>query len=232
MWTARVILLGGLVAMTSIDFYMLRQRKRHGKVIESWLFNILVVVAYTACCYLIAALPPAGGWDHRPAWLAYPGVRIGFAAVGSVLICLGIVLSFVSLRQRKALGLQDGRAGLLTSGAYRYFRHPIYAGILWVCLGLALVTRNPDGLLMFPALLGVFIVQALIEEKYDMSVRYHDQYGEYRHTARMFGPAWLWSTIVVTILLIAGSAWWHLETDSGMDRYPSVPEDRQSTPFR
>jgi len=207
MWKARLILLGGLVAMTSIDCYMLGQRKRHGKIIESWLFNILLVIAYIACCYLIAALPPAGGWDHRPAWLAHPGVRIGFAAVGSVLICLGIVLSSISVRQRKALGLQDGRAGLLTSGTYRYFRHPIYAGILWVSLGLALVTRNPDGLLMFPALLGILVTQALIEEKYDMGVRFHEQYRDYRHTAGMFGPAWLWSAIVVTILVIAGSGW-------------------------
>lgn len=232
MWTARLILLGGLVAMTSTDFYMLRRRRKRERLIESWVFNILGVVAYNACCYLIAALPPAGGWDDRPVWLAHPGVRVGFAAVGSVLICLGIVLFFISVRQRKVLGLQDVRAGLLTSGAYRYFRHPIYAGILWVSLGLALVTCNPDGLLMFPALLGIFIAQALIEEKYDMGVRFHEQYRDYRHTARMFGPTWLWGTIVVTILLVAGSGWRHLETDGGMDRYPSVPENRQSTPFR
>jgi protein-S-isoprenylcysteine O-methyltransferase Ste14 len=207
MWTIRLILLAGLVAMTSTDFYMLRQRQRHGKVIESWLFNILGVIAYNACCYLIAALPPAGGWDHRPAWLMHPGVHVGFVAAGSVLLCLGVVLFFVTVRQRKVLGLQDVRAGLLTSGAYRYFRHPIYAGILWVSLGLALVTRNPDGLLMFPALLGVFIAQALIEEKYDMAVRFHEQYQDYRRMARMFGPAWLWSGIIVTILFVAGSAW-------------------------
>jgi len=194
--------------MTSVDFYMVSHRKRHERVIENWAFNVLFVVAYVACCYLIAALPPAGGWDHRPDWLTYPGARAGFVAAGSVLICLGAALSVISVGQRRALGLQDGRAGLLTSGAYRYFRHPIYAGILWVSLGLSLVTRNPDGLLMFPALLGILIAQALIEEKYDMGVRFHEQYRDYRHTASMFGPAWLWSTIVVTILLIAGSGWW------------------------
>jgi protein-S-isoprenylcysteine O-methyltransferase Ste14 len=207
MWTTRLILLGALAAMTSIDFYMLRQRRRHGKVIESWLFNILGVAAYNACCYLIAALPPAGGWDHRPAWLMQPGTRIGFVAAGSALICLGIALFIISVGQRKVLGLQDVREGLLTSGAYRYFRHPIYAGILWVSLGLALLTCNPDGLLMFPALLGIFVMQALIEEKCDMGVRFGEQYRDYRHTARMFGPAWLWSGIVVTILLAAGSRW-------------------------
>jgi len=209
MWTARLILLGMLVAMTGIDLYMLRRRKKHERLIEDRFFNLLGVVAYNACCYLVAALPPTGGWDHRPVWLMHPGVRAGFAALGSALICLGIALFIISVGQRKVLGLQDVRAGLLTSGAYRYFRHPIYAGILWVSLGLALITRNPDGLVMFPGLLGVFIMQALIEEKYDMGVRFHEQYRDYRHTTRMFGPAWLWSGVVVTILLIAGSAWCH-----------------------
>jgi protein-S-isoprenylcysteine O-methyltransferase Ste14 len=208
MWAARLILLGALVAMTSVDFYMLKHRGKRERLIENWVFNILGVVAYNACCYLIAALPPAGGWDDRPAWLMQPGVRIGLTAVGSALIGLGIVVAFISVRQRKVLGLQDVREGLLTSGAYRYFRHPIYAGILWVSLGLALVTRNPDGLLMFPALLGIFIAQALIEEKYDMAVRFQGQYQDYRHTARMFGPAWLWSVVVATILLVAGSSLW------------------------
>jgi len=208
MWTVRLILLAGLVAMTSVDFYMLPRRKRHLWLIENRVFNVLAVAAYNACCYLIAVLPPAGGWDHRPAWLMYPGVRVGFIAVGSALICFGAVLFSVSVRQRKVLGLQDVQAGLLTSGAYRYFRHPIYAGILWVSLGLALLTRNPDGLLMFPALVGILAGQALIEEKYDMGVRFHEQYRDYRHTARMFGPAWLWSGIVVAVLLVAGSGGW------------------------
>ena len=208
MWTARLILLGALVAMTSADFYMLKHRGKRERLIENWVFNILGVAAYNACCYLIAALPPAGGWDDRPAWLMQSGVRVGLTAVGPALIGLGIVVAFISVRQRKVLGLQDVRAGLLTSGAYRYFRHPIYAGILWVSLGLALVTRNPDGLLMFPALLGIFIAQALIEEKYDMAVRFQGQYQDYRHTARMFGPAWLWSVVVATILLVAGSGLW------------------------
>ncbi len=209
MWTARLILLGVLAVLTLTDFYMLRRRKKHERLIESKVFNVLGVAAYNACCYLIAALPPAGGWDHRPMWLARPGVHVGSGAAGLALICLGIVLCFVSVRQRRVLGLQDVRAGLLTSGAYRYFRHPIYTGILWVSLGLALVTRNPDGLLMFPALLGILIVQALIEERYDMGVRFHEQYRDYRHTAAMFGPAWLWGTVAVTILIIAGSGWWY-----------------------
>lgn len=208
MWTIRLLLLAGLAAMTLLDFYMLRHRHERKGLIENWVFNSLLVAAYFSCCCLVAALPPAGGWDRRPFGWRPPGVRVGFVVAGSALLCLGLVLSLVSLRQRKALGLQDSQARLLTSGVYRHFRHPIYAGILWTCLGLSLLTRNPDGLLMFPALLALFIVQALIEEKYDMRVRFHDPYREYRRRTRMFGPAWLWSLLLVTVLFLALYSIW------------------------
>jgi len=202
MWTIRLVLLSVLVVLTGIDFFMLRHRREHERLIENGVLNLIGVVLYNSCCYLIAALPPAGGWEHRPVWFVHPAVRIGFVILGAVLIGVGVVLFVVSVGQRRVLGLQDVPAGLLTSGAYRYFRHPIYAGILWVSLGLALVTRNPDGLLMFPALLGVLALQALMEERCDMGVRFPEPYRAYRQTTGMFGPLWLWGAIVAALVLM------------------------------
>ena len=78
---------------------------------------------------------------------------------------------------------------------------------MWVALGLPLVMRNPDGLLMFPALFVVHFAAAIIEERNDMGVRFREQYQAYKQTTRMFGPIWLWSVIVVIILLLVGFAW-------------------------
>jgi len=52
--------------------------------------------------------------------------------------------------------------------------------------------------------------QRLIESRLFnvLGVRFDEQYRDYRHTAGMFGPARLWSTIVVTVLLVAGSGVW------------------------
>jgi protein-S-isoprenylcysteine O-methyltransferase Ste14/erythromycin esterase-like protein len=202
MWTARVILFGVLVVLTGIDLYLLRRRPRHERLIENQVFNVLAVTVWNACCYLIAALPPAAGWEQRPLWLVKPGILVGFAVVGSVLMGPAVLLFVVAVGQRRVLGIQDVPAGLLTSGVYRCFRHPIYVGILWMSLGLALLTRNPDGLLMFPALLGLFVVQALIEERCDMGVRFPEQYRQYKRAVWMFGPAWLWGTIVAALVLI------------------------------
>jgi len=113
----------------------------------------------------------------------------------------------IALKQRKVVGLQGSPDGLVTSHAYRYFRHPIYTGILWTALGLALLTRNPDGLLIFPALFLVYLTLTLLEERRDVGATFGEEYQVYRQTTRMFGPAWLWSSILAAILLIAISAW-------------------------
>jgi len=139
--------------------------------------------------------------------LGHPSVRVGFAAIGSALISVGILMPLVTLKQRKSIGLQDVEEGLITSGVYRYFRHPIYTGIIWISLGLALVTRNPDGLLAFPAIFVINLAQAISEERNDVGVRFREQYQAYKQTTRMFGPRWLWSVIVVIILLLVGFAW-------------------------
>lgn len=207
MWIIRFILLGVLGASICVDPYLYRHRSRYARLVENRIFNIAGVIVGNFFCYLIVVLPPAGGWNLRPDWLEYQSVRIGFPVIGLLLICAGALLAFFTLKQRKVIGIQDVKEGLLTSGFYRYFRHPIYTGIIWVTLGLPLVMRNPDGLLMFPALFVILLAVAIIEERNDMCVRFREQYQAYRQTTRMFGPIWLWSAIVVIILLLVGFGW-------------------------
>ena len=131
MWTIRLVLLSVLVVLTGIDFFMLRHRREHERLIENGVLNLIGVVLYNACCYLVAALPPAGGWDHRPLAFFYPSIRIGFPVLGAVLIFGGILLFGISLCQRRVLGLQDVPSGLLTGGIYRHFRHPVVSPDDW-----------------------------------------------------------------------------------------------------
>jgi len=160
--------------------------------------------------------------------MGYPVIRIGFGVSGPVFICAGLALSVVTAKQRKALGAQDVKEGLITTGAYRYFRHPIYTGILCVCLGLGLVTRNPDGLLFLPALFIINLAQALIEERNDMIVRFPEQYLSYKRKVRIFGPIWLWSVAAgVNLLLVAAILF--ILIISGCSTTPKLTaEDRRS----
>ena len=208
MWIIRFILLGVLGASFCFDPYLYRHRSRYERLLENRTFNIALVTVCHCFVYLIVGLPPAGGWNARPIWLGYRSVCIGFPVIGLLLICAGAFIAFTTLKQRKlVIGYQDTEEGLLTSDFYRYFRHPIYTGALWIILGLPLVMRNPDGLLMVPAIFVIVFAGTIIEERNDMCVRFREQYQAYRKTTRMFGPIWLWSVIVVIILLLVGFGW-------------------------
>ncbi len=203
MWLIRLILLGVLVASSCVNLYPYRYHSRYGRLLENRIFNIALVTVCHALCYLIVGLPPAGGWNARPVWLGYRSVSIGFPVIGLLLICAGAFLAIATLKQRKlVIGYQDTEEGLLTSGFYRYFRHPIYTGTMWVILGLPLVMRNPDGLLMVPAVFLILFAVTVLEERNDMCVRFREQYQAYRKTTRMFGPIWLWSVLVVLLLAL------------------------------
>jgi len=202
MWAVRFVILAMLVVMVGVFGYLLKNRKRYERVLEDRFINLGLVITYNVFCYLIVLLPSATNCIFLSVFSANPLVRFGFSMVGSILICSGIVLSVVTARQRKVLGGQDVQGGLMTSGTYRYFRHPICAGIVWVCLGLPLVTRNLDGLLMFPAVLGVNVAQAVVEERCDMRPRFRERYDAYSRTTRMFGPVWLWGIIAAFLLIL------------------------------
>ncbi|OHB62885.1 MAG: hypothetical protein A2Y76_06430 [Planctomycetes bacterium RBG_13_60_9] len=207
MWAIRVTLLALLGAFVGADSFLLRHRREYSRFAENTALNIALVVAHLVVTCALVTLPPAKGWNARPGWLQDGGVYIGFAATGATLVCAGIVVALLALRQRRAIGLQHAQAGLVTSNVYRYFRHPIYTGVLWVSLGLALLTRNPDGLMVFPLIFVAYLTLMLLEERHDMGVSFQGQYQAYRQTTRMLGPAWLWIAILGAIVLSAVSAW-------------------------
>lgn len=207
MWTIRFILLALVAVLDWGGAYLCRRRDRYGKLLENKVFNIALVIFGHCLCYAMVILPPPGGWRARPLWMQQTSVRIGFPVIGLLLICAGASLAVATFRQRKAIGAQDVKEGLLTSGMYRYFRHPINTGILWVTLGLPLAIRNPDGLLVFPAFFAVFFIGTILEERNDMGRRFPEQYQAFRKTTRMFGPIWIWAVILATMLLTATLAW-------------------------
>ena len=204
MWTIRFVLLGSLVTLVGCCGYFLKHRSKYEKLLENGVVNLILVAAYNLLCYLMVGLPSDSSVISPPALWAHPGVRTGLSVIGQVLMVLAAVVMVIAVRQRKALGGQDVKEGLLTSGIYRYFRHPIYAGIVWMSLGLALAPVNWDGVLMFPAVVLVNVVQAVLEEKYDVGVRFRSQYEAYRKRTRMLGPTWCWVALggILSVLAV------------------------------
>ncbi len=204
MWIVRIFLAVIMFTMVAAFGNILKRRGENDRLLENRPINLLGVIFYNLACYLMAGLPSDPNVFSPPAFLAESGVRIGFLIVGLALIALSTGVFLRAVRQRKTVGGENVKAGLLTSGIYRYARHPIYAGIVGVSLGIALVFGTWDGLLMIPVILLVNMAEAWIEETYDIGVRFAAEYREYRKRTRMLGPIWFWATLAGILLVIAG----------------------------
>jgi protein-S-isoprenylcysteine O-methyltransferase Ste14 len=208
MWFVRGILLVLLIVSVSVFAIFLRRRSesKYGAVLESRPVNLLGVIAYNLACYLLAALPSDPRLFTPPAWLTHPVVAVGFLIVGIGLVALAVFLFSAAIRQRKTVGGENVKEGLLTSGVYRFTRHPIYTGIFGVSMGLALIFRSWDGFLMLPFILALNLLEGGIEERFDIGARYPAEYREYRKRTRPFGSAWFWIVLVSILLAIIGVA--------------------------
>jgi protein-S-isoprenylcysteine O-methyltransferase Ste14 len=203
-WIARFVLLGLLAVYVGVSGHLLRHRDRYGRLLENGFVNLALVLLYNCLCYLIVGLPSDPNTLSLPAFFTHSTTRTGLSIVGQVLIVAAAVMLVITVMQRKALGGQDVEEGLLTSGIYRYFRHPIYTGIVGISLGLPLTTQNLDGLLMFPGVLLANVAQAAAEEKWDVGARFRAEYEEYRKRTRMLGPVWFWVALIGILLALVG----------------------------
>jgi protein-S-isoprenylcysteine O-methyltransferase Ste14 len=75
---------------------------------------------------------------------------------------------------------------LVTSGPYRFVRHPIYSGLLLAFLGTALLT-NLIGLVFVAAITAVFYYSAMVEER-NLTKAFPDAYPAYREHTKMLIP--------------------------------------------
>lgn len=77
---------------------------------------------------------------------------------------------------------------LVTSGVYRFIRHPIYTGLLLGSLGISIWGASLWHFLVFAGLVGVLYTKIHFEEKL-LSTRYSDYQSYAMTTGRLF-PRW------------------------------------------
>lgn len=208
-WLIRLVLAVVLFAIVASSRLLLGNREKYQRILENTPLAILDVVAYNACCYLLAAFPADPSVVPAPPILSAPAVVLGLRVVGSASLLLGASLILATVLGRRVIGGQDTRQGLITSGPYRFARHPIYLGIVLISLSLALVTVNVDGMVSLPLVFLANFLQSEIEEQHDVGERFREEYQAYRRTTRRFGPSWLWLALaggVVAILALGSLA--------------------------
>jgi protein-S-isoprenylcysteine O-methyltransferase Ste14 len=111
-------------------------------------------------------------------------------AIGAVLFAGGIALAvWARLHLGRNWGMpmsQRAEPELVTSGPYRFVRHPIYTGLLTAMLGTALV-NNLIGLIVVAVLIAYFYYCGMVEER-NLAATFPKAYPQYRSTTKMLIP--------------------------------------------
>jgi protein-S-isoprenylcysteine O-methyltransferase Ste14 len=111
-------------------------------------------------------------------------------AIGAVVLAFGLALAIwarIQLGRNWGMPMtQKAEPELVTSGPYRWVRHPIYTGILAGLLGTALAT-NLIGLIIVAVLGGYFYYSASVEEQ-NLIATFPTAYPAYRSSTKMLIP--------------------------------------------
>jgi len=102
---------------------------------------------------------------------------------GLVLACLGICCSLWALSHlRNSFSILAEARSVVTSGPYRYVRHPLYLGEAATMLGLCLTIGTVSALLFWAIINGLQLARARVEErKLERELPGYRQYREKTH---------------------------------------------------
>lgn len=138
--------------------------------------GLLVLVAFV----LLRVFTPGSLAVHSPI----------LHVVGLILVVSGIGLAvWARIYIGRNWGMpmtEKSEPELVTSGPYRFVRHPIYSGLLLAILGTAVAT-NVYWLIALIVMGGYFIYSATVEERL-MTASFPDQYPRYEASTKMLVP--------------------------------------------
>ncbi len=100
-------------------------------------------------------------WSHMPLFLQ---------VIGAIVLVVSFFLISLTFRENSFLSptvriQQERGQTVISTGPYRYVRHPMYAGGLLLFLGIPLLLGSWYGLLLILVFTPVFLMRAVLEER-------------------------------------------------------------------
>ena len=115
----------------------------------------------------------AFGWTGRP---IAPSIVINGLALLSAAIFI-----YARLSLGRSIGFVPANRGIVTRGAYKFVRHPIYTGLFVAMLAFVLRSYAPLNLLMASIIVMLFMIKSVIEERF---LRADPEYAAYLQRVR------------------------------------------------
>lgn len=113
---------------------------------------------------------------------ASEAVKLLICMLGGLVTLAGLVLMWNGWRQ-----IHDAKGNLVTSGIYAYMRHPQYAGLFLVTVGMLIQWPTLLTLIMWPILMVAYHRLAMREEREVMS-QFGTEYEKYKNSVPAFIP--------------------------------------------
>src|SRR5215475_6478035 len=169
-WQAWVFLVLFVTASSAIGVYLaihnpilLERRMNVGPIAEKE--KSQKIISFFALFGFIALLVfPA--LDYRFGWSPVPPY---VSLVGDVLVALGFLLTFIVLLQNNyaasTIQVAEGQK-VVSTGLYAYVRHPMYAGVLPMLVGIPLALGSWWGVFGLVIIVPTIIWRLLDEEKF------------------------------------------------------------------
>jgi len=81
-----------------------------------------------------------------------------------IAIVSAIVFIYAPLSLGRSIGFVPANCGIVSRGAYKLVRHPIYTGAFLGVLALVLRSYSPLNLILGATIIGLFMVKSVVEE--------------------------------------------------------------------
>jgi protein-S-isoprenylcysteine O-methyltransferase Ste14 len=123
-----------------------------------------IIILFALLGFITLLVFPA--LDHRFGWSLVPPYG---SVAGDALVALGFILTFVVIRQNNyaasTIQVVEGQK-VVSTGLYAYVRHPMYAGVLPMIVGMPLALGSWWSLFGLVLVVPAIIWRLLDEEKF------------------------------------------------------------------
>lgn len=173
------------IAIILAFLLLLRYRKpTRGEWASKGVFTAFVIALMTEMFgfpLMIYLFSPLANADREVTRIYFTYMGYGITSIGVLLSILGVILI--------ALGwYRIHRADrLVTTGIYRWMRHPQYTGMFLFVTGWMLHWMTLITLILYPIIIGAYIWLASFEEK-QLIAEFGEDYKNYRHSVKKFIP--------------------------------------------
>jgi protein-S-isoprenylcysteine O-methyltransferase Ste14 len=110
------------------------------------------------------------------------------AVSDSISILALIVGVYARLSLGRSIGFVPAQRDIITGGAYRFVRHPIYTGLILSYIGFSLRMFSPRNVTMSVMVIGLIVLKSFIEEGF---LRKAPEYANYLERVRWRWFPWL-----------------------------------------